>query len=132
MKEIELFYKDLYSKHSENIEDIDLGEFLKDHKFNILSNDQKNTMEGDLKENEVLFALKNMKNNKSPGSDGYTSEFFKFFWQDLKHFIIRSLNEGYRNGELSITQKQGIIICIPKGNRPRQYLTGDLSPPFLI
>jgi len=37
-----------------------------------------------------------MQNNKSPGSDGYTAEFFKVFWNYLRHFIVRSLNEGYR------------------------------------
>ena len=122
LKEIEMFYKDLYSKHSERIEDIDLNDFLSDHEYNILTNSQKISIEGELSENEILTALKNMKNNKSPGSDGFTSEFYKFFWQDVKHFILRSLNEGYRKGELSITQKQGIITCIPKGNKPRQFL----------
>lgn len=63
-----------------------------------------------------------MKNNKSPGSDGFTVEFFKFFWKDLGIYVLRSINEGYIKGELSITQKQGIIMCIPKGDKPREYL----------
>ena len=58
-----------------------------------------------------------MKNNKSPGLDGFTVEFFKFFWTDIGHFILQSLNYGYRNGSLSITQKQGVITCIPKQNK---------------
>ena len=66
---------------------------------------------------ELGFALKNMKNNKSPGLDGFTVEFFKFFWTDIGHFILQSLNYGYRNGSLSITQKQGVITCIPKQNK---------------
>ena len=60
-----------------------------------------------------------MKNNKSPGLDGYTVEFFKFFWVDLGYFIMRSLNYGYRIGSLSITQKQGVITCLPKPNKSR-------------
>ena len=60
-----------------------------------------------------------MKNNKSPGLDGFTVEFFKFFWTDIGHFILQSLNYGYRNGSLSITQKQGVITCIPKQNKSR-------------
>jgi hypothetical protein len=54
-----------------------------------------------------------MKNNKSPGSDEFTSEFLKFFWKDLKVFVIGSLNYGYSLGSLSVTQKQGIITCFP-------------------
>jgi hypothetical protein len=34
-------------------------------------------------------------NNKSPGSDGFTSEFLKFFWKDLKVFVIGSLTLVY-------------------------------------
>ena len=63
-----------------------------------------------------------MKNNKSLGLDDLTVEFFKFFWVDVSQFILRSLNYGYRNGSLSITQKQGVITCIPKPNKSRVNL----------
>ena len=63
-----------------------------------------------------------MKNNKSPGSDGFTVEFFKFFFKDLKAFMIRAINESYLKDTFSITQRQGIITCIPKGDKPRQFL----------
>ena len=66
--------------------------------------------------------MKRMKNNKSPGSDGLTTEFFKFFWGDLGYFLLQSINFGLQKGELSITQKQGIVTCIPKGDKPRQFL----------
>ena len=32
-------------------------------------------------------------------------------------FVVRALNESFRDGELSATQKQGIITCIPKGDK---------------
>jgi hypothetical protein len=35
-----------------------------------------------------------MNNNKSPGSDGFSTEFFKFFWIDLKSFVVNSINFG--------------------------------------
>ena len=79
-------------------------------------------LEGKLTYQEASFALKNMKNNTSPGSDGYTVEFFKFFWKDIGIFLIRSMNEGYNKGELSITQKQGIISILPKGDKPREFI----------
>ena len=54
-----------------------------------------------------------MSNNKSPGTDGFTSEFFKVFWKQIGNFIVRSINFGDTKGELSVTQKQGAIISIP-------------------
>ena len=79
-------------------------------------------MEGDLTLEELALAVKNMSNNKSPGLDGFPVEFFKFFWFDMGIFILNSINYGYKTGELSITQKQGIITCIPKSNKDRNLL----------
>ena len=62
-------------------------------------------------------------NNKSPGSDGFSTEFFKFFWIDLKSFVVNSIIFGSLLGELSVTQKQGIITCLPKDNKPRYFLS---------
>ena len=63
-----------------------------------------------------------MKNEKSPGISGFAAEFFKVFWKDIGQFVLRSLNYGYMKGELSISQKQGVITCIPKENKPKLYL----------
>ena len=71
---------------------------------------------------ELLHALKQMKSEKSPGLDGYTAEFYKFFWIDLGIFVLRSINYGYENGSLSVTQKQGVITCLPKQDKDRNYL----------
>ena len=53
---------------------------------------------------------------------GLPLSFFKFFWLDLGNFILRSLNFGYNNGNLSVTQKQGIITCLPKQDKNRFFL----------
>ena len=58
-----------------------------------------------------------MKPNKSPGSDGFTSEFFEVFWPKIGTYVLCSINHGYTCGELSVTQKQGIISCIPNGDK---------------
>lgn len=58
-------------------------------------------LEGKILYSEALSVLKNMPNNKSSGSDGFTAEFLKVFWKNLDHFIVRSLNHGYEIGELS-------------------------------
>ena len=63
-----------------------------------------------------------MANNKTPGSDGFPADFYKFFWPQLKYFVLRSINSGFQIGSLSSTMKQCIISCLPKGEKPRQYL----------
>ena len=55
-----------------------------------------------------------MPNNKTPGSDGLSAEFYKCFWKDIKDLVINSLNEGFEKNELSETRKQGILILLHK------------------
>ena len=35
---------------------------------------------------------------------------------------VESLNKSFTTGELSITQKQGLITVLPKGNKPREMI----------
>ena len=87
-----------------------------------LSEAEAQKIEGEMTYVELTKALKNMKNEKSPGLDGFTVEFSKFFWIDIGVFVLRSINYGYRTGSLSVTQKQGIITCLPKPNKCRYNL----------
>ncbi len=63
-----------------------------------------------------------MTNNRSPGTSGFACEFYKVFWNKLGDFICRATNYSYKKGELSTTQKQGIITLIPKENKSRNFL----------
>ena len=40
----------------------------------------------------------------------------------MGQFIVRSVNYGFSKGELSITQREGIITSIPKENKPRNFV----------
>ena len=46
----------------------------------------------------------------------------KCFWRQTGDFVVRALNESFREGELSATQKQGIITCIPKGDKNKDCI----------
>ena len=58
-----------------------------------------------------------MKNQKSPGSDGITTEFYKIFWNDIKEYYIKSINFSFQNGEITELQKQSIITLLPKNGK---------------
>ena len=48
--------------------------------------------------------------------------FLIFFWKDLGAFLVRSINYGFHTGEMSVTQRRGIITCIPKENKPKRFV----------
>ena len=73
-----------------------------------------------------------MKNGKSPGTDGFGAEFFQCFWKQIGDFVVRALNESFRDGELSATQKQGIITCIPKGDKNKDFIFKNIGGQFLF
>ena len=59
-------------------------------------------------------ALKGFQNNRSPGEDGFTKEFYEAFFDLLGNALLESFNAGFENGTLSVSQRRGIISLIPK------------------
>ena len=120
LNEIKLFYQVLYQ--NKELEEVSLSTVLNDNTVPKLSDEQKQLLETPISSAEVLKSLKNLKNNKSPGTTGFPADFFKFFWNDIGAFLVRSYNCSIRKGELSTSQKVGIVSILPKGNKPREFL----------
>lgn len=118
-EQVKIFYENLYSSREAELVNVDLSNVVNGPK---LSSEQSDSVEGVISYKEALEALKVMKNNRSPGTDGYSTEFFKFFWIDLGVFLVRSFNYGFNTGQLSVTQRQGIITCIPKEGKSKKFL----------
>ena len=58
--------------------------------------------------------LETFEDNKSPGEDGFTAEFYKHFFDLVGSDLINSLNQAFVVGELSISERRGVITLIPK------------------
>ena len=122
VKETKCFYEPLY-KQEEPINDVNLEEIIQEQEsIPKLTEEQCKSLEGKISKDEVLSTLKRMKNGTSPGSDGFTVEFFKFFWNDMGTLLLRAINESFRKESLSSLQKEGLITVLPKGDKPRQCL----------
>ena len=121
LNEQKKFYQNLYSGDLSTSEDFsqstNFGENIK-----TLSDEEKQICEGLISEQECTKALKQMQNGKSPGTDGFVVDFYKFFWLDIKVFVLESLNYAFYEGELSVNQKQGIITLIPKKGKIKRLL----------
>ena len=70
LKELEQYYKILYK-----YQELDADSITKFNKYIHLklSEEENNNIEGPVSAYECTIALKGMKNNKSPGSDGITT-----------------------------------------------------------
>ena len=123
IKEQQKFYETLYTSCAPVFnEDFENTFFPRDDNMRKLSNDESVEMEDQISVEECYNVLKGMKKNKSPGSDGFTTEFYLYFWKDLKYQMARSFQETFRKGLMSDSQKLGIITCLPKPGKPREYI----------
>ena len=112
---IRLFYKKLYTRENECVEEQD--KFLRRVNTQVTVED-KEEVDKRLEEGELYKSLKELQKNKSPGFDGLTVELFLHFWTEIKDYYMDAIVEIKETQELSEMQKRGAIrISFKKGNR---------------
>ena len=121
LNEVQIFYKRLFSQPKNEYEP-QLERVMSNLKTAKLSPVEAMGLEHELSIEEIGQALKQMKNGKSMGIDGYPAEFFKIFWKKLKFFVLKAYNWSYTKGEMTISLRQCLISSILKGNKPRIFL----------
>lgn len=110
------FYKNLYT--SENPEQRKINDFLENTTLNKIEEDDNDLLSSFITPGECLRALKSMKNNKTPGPDGLTKEFYLHYWDIVGDDLTEVLNNSYLSGELPDSMKGGhICLLFKKGKR---------------
>ena len=112
MDELYSFYSDLYSETNQS-EINQSCPFLDSESIPRLSPEMQQLCEGELSVAECYNILSTFQNNKTPGNDGLTIEFYRSFWL-LGEMLVKSLNYSYKHGELSSSQKEAVIVLIEK------------------
>ena len=82
------YFKSFYTSTDNNVDSIQLRNYLSNIDLPVLSKDQTENISVPISEKECHDALNAMCTNKSPGPDGFTAEFYKTFWDDLKPFFL--------------------------------------------
>jgi exonuclease III len=120
LKEQVSFYKKLYCNQSAN-SCMDNCSLLQEN-FPVISDVDKEKCDSDVTIEELGFALAELSNNKSPGSDGFTAEFYKFFWADLKLLFFEVVQYEFETGMLSTEQRRSLLTLLPKPEKDTRYL----------
>jgi len=107
-------------KNNNTASDIEFENYLSNILLTSLSQAQCKCISTEILESECLSALSNMSSNKSPDSDGCTVKFYKMFWKELKFLFLSCANYSFTTGYLSDSQKEGVIILLPK---PQKYMS---------
>ena len=85
-----MFYKQLYTSKltTTNTSHKVINSFIANNHFPKISVTDKNNCDMPITMAECGKALQMLPNNKSPGSDGFTTNFYKFFWKDIKDMLF--------------------------------------------
>ena len=102
------YYRNLYTSKI-NVTENQFQQFTEDVQLAQLSNEERESLEGLLIFEECKNILTAFKNDKSPGEDGFTAEFYLSFFDIIDDDSVKSLNVGYEKGKLSISQPRGLI-----------------------
>ena len=109
------FYKELYSEKDNSKNCIDCSLFSEtDPKLDIA---EQQICDKPLTIKECYNSLQELPNNKSPGSDGFTSDFYKYFWSDIKDILLDSFCYSFRHNILSSDQRRAVLTLLPKPNK---------------
>ena len=92
-----------------------------------LSKEKQDSCEGVITEKELFETLKSMQNNKSPGNDGLSKEFYETFWEELKKPFMYAIQKSYNIKQLCVSQRQAVIKLVEKKEEIKDLSkTGDL------
>ena len=111
MEEIRLFYQTQYK--TEYTDEEQIKENLKAIDKRLEENDKMN-LNNYISTEKITNALKEMKNNKSPGDNGLSKEFYVTFRDTLVEEIAILLNNTLLSGELPLSQRNAIVTLIYK------------------
>ena len=96
-QKLECFYKSLFTEKSEFQEE-DVNAYLSQVNFPILTEEPSQTCDSPITESELPNALKSMPNNKSPGKDSLTKEFYEMLLEEIKISFCNSVTKSHLHG----------------------------------
>ena len=106
LNEQKRFYHSLYKSNVTDEDRENGNEFLNNLNIPRLSEEQKQSCEGEIFVEEITAILNSFESNKSPGNDGIPIEFYKSCWELINDPFMECVRECFNHGEMSSSQRK--------------------------
>ena len=109
----------------DNLEEMD--KFLEKDNFPKLNQEGIENLNRPITSTEIETVIRNLPANKSPGTDGFTAEFYQKFREELTPILLKLFQKIAEEGKLSNLFYEATITLIPKLDKDatRKKTTGQ-------
>ena len=111
----------LYANKTENLEEMD--KFVGKYHLPRLNQDEIEKMNGPITSTEIETVIEKLPSNKSPGSDGFTGEFYQTYKEELVPILLKLFQKVEEEGILPKTFYDATITLIQKPKIPPKKKT---------
>ena len=108
-------YEQLYGNKIDNLKEMD--RFLE--KFNLprLNQEEIEIMNNPITSTEIEAVIKSVPQNRNPGPDGFTGEFYQTFREELMPILLKCFQKIAEEGTLPNSFYEATITLIPKPDK---------------
>ena len=92
----------------------EMDKFLERYNFSRLNQEELENINRPITSNEIETVIKNLPTNKSPGPDGFTSEFYQTFREELTLILLKSFQKIAEGETLPNPFHKATITLLPK------------------
>ena len=109
------YYQQLYANKMGNLEEMD--KFLEKDNFPKLNQEEIENLNRPITSMETESVIKNLPTNNSPGPDGFMSEFYQKFREELTPILLKLFQKIAEEGKLPNSFYEATITLIPKPDK---------------